>query len=65
MFPNDVFGAEIVTAQFMPIFKVKGHIYHKVGCLFPFSDGQHKYLQMFSSVTTMTTWTPDAEFLLA
>jgi hypothetical protein len=41
------FGAEIVTAQFMPTFKVKGQIYHKAGFLFPFPDGQHKFLQMY------------------
>lgn len=29
------FGAEIITAQFMPTFKVKGQIYHKVGSLLP------------------------------
>lgn len=41
------FGAEIITAQFMPTFKVKGQIYHKAGSLLPFPDGQHKFLQMY------------------
>ena len=41
------FGAEIVTAQFMPTFKVKGQIYHKAGSLLPFPDDQHKFLQMY------------------
>ncbi|GFS82586.1 uncharacterized protein NPIL_551101 [Nephila pilipes] len=41
------FGAEIITTHFMPIFKVKGQIYHKVGSLLPFPKGQHKFLQMY------------------
>ncbi|XP_039282934.1 uncharacterized protein LOC120351055 [Nilaparvata lugens] len=41
------FGAEIVTAQFMPTFKIKGQIYHKAGSLLPFSDSDHKFLQMY------------------
>ncbi|XP_013793811.1 uncharacterized protein LOC106477832 [Limulus polyphemus] len=41
------FGAEIVTAQFMPTFKVKGQIYHKAGSLLQFPDGQYKFLQMY------------------
>jgi hypothetical protein len=40
-------GANIVTAQFMPTFKVKGQIYHKAGSLLPFPGGQHKFLQMY------------------
>ncbi|VDN00239.1 unnamed protein product, partial [Onchocerca ochengi] len=32
------FGAEIVTTQFMPTFKVKGQIYHKAGSLIPLPD---------------------------
>ncbi|XP_075210401.1 uncharacterized protein LOC142317738 [Lycorma delicatula] len=41
------FGAEIVTTQFMPTFKIKGQIYHKAGSLLPFSDSDHKFLQMY------------------
>ncbi|VDM96747.1 unnamed protein product [Onchocerca ochengi] len=41
------FGAEIITTQFMPNFKVKGQICHKAGSLFPLPDGQHKFLQMY------------------
>ncbi|GFW26455.1 uncharacterized protein TNCV_1163921 [Trichonephila clavipes] len=41
------FGAEIITTHFMPTFKVKGQIYHKVGSLLPFPNGQHKFLQMY------------------
>ena len=41
------FAVEILTAQFMTTFKVKGQIYHKVGSLLPFPDGQHKFLQMY------------------
>ncbi|GFV20166.1 uncharacterized protein TNCV_4194641 [Trichonephila clavipes] len=41
------FGAEIVTAQFMPTFKIKGQIYHKAGSLLPFKDSDHKFLQMY------------------
>ncbi|GFT86606.1 uncharacterized protein TNCV_5138521 [Trichonephila clavipes] len=41
------FGAEIVTAQFMQTFKIKGQIYHKAGSLLPFKDSDHKFLQMY------------------
>ncbi|XP_075211201.1 uncharacterized protein LOC142318522, partial [Lycorma delicatula] len=41
------FDAEIVTSQFMPTFKIKGQIYHKAGSLFPFTDSDHKFLQMY------------------
>ncbi|VDN02485.1 unnamed protein product, partial [Onchocerca ochengi] len=41
------FGAEIVTTQFMPTFKVKGQLYHKVGSSLPLPDGQHKFLPMY------------------
>ncbi|GFU18644.1 uncharacterized protein NPIL_1491 [Nephila pilipes] len=41
------FGAEVITTHFMPTFKVKGQIYHKVGSLLPFPNGQHKFLQMY------------------
>ena len=41
------FGAEIVTVQFMPTFKIKGQIYQKAGSLFPFPDSDHKLLQMY------------------
>ncbi|VDK78863.1 unnamed protein product [Onchocerca ochengi] len=41
------FGAEIVTTQFTPAFKVKGQIYHEAGSLLPLPDGQHKFLQMY------------------
>ena len=46
-FQMTLFAAEIITAQFMPTFKVKGQIYHKVGSLLPFPDGPHKFLQMY------------------
>ena len=46
-FQMTLFAAEIITAQFMPTFKVKGQIYHKVGSLLPFPEGQHKFLQMY------------------
>ena len=39
-------GAEIVTSQFMPTFKVKGQIYSKADALLLFPDSQHKLLQM-------------------
>ena len=42
-----LFAVEIITAQFIPTFKVKGQIYHKVGSLLPFPDGQPKFLQMY------------------
>jgi hypothetical protein len=38
------FGAEIITAQFMPTFKIEGQIYHKAGSLLPFPDSGHKFL---------------------
>ncbi|GFT82255.1 uncharacterized protein TNCV_4650671 [Trichonephila clavipes] len=41
------FGVEIVTAEFMPTFKIKGQIYHKAGSLLPFKDSDHKFLQMY------------------
>ncbi|VDM92855.1 unnamed protein product [Onchocerca ochengi] len=41
------FGAEIVTTQCMPTFKVEGQIYHKAGSLLPLPDGEHKFLQMY------------------
>ncbi|GFS35842.1 uncharacterized protein NPIL_49071 [Nephila pilipes] len=41
------FGADVITTHFMPTFKVKGQIYHKVGSLLPFPNGQHKFLQMY------------------
>ncbi|GFT19643.1 uncharacterized protein NPIL_659171 [Nephila pilipes] len=41
------FGAEVIRTHFMPTFKVKGQIYHKVGSLLPFPNGQHKLLQMY------------------
>ncbi|VDK84823.1 unnamed protein product [Onchocerca ochengi] len=34
------FGAEIVTTQYMPIFKVKGQIYHKAGSLLLLPDDE-------------------------
>ena len=40
------FGADSVTAQFMPSFKIKGQIYHKAGSLLPFQDSIYKFLQM-------------------
>ncbi|GFT34860.1 uncharacterized protein NPIL_15091 [Nephila pilipes] len=40
-------GAEVITTHFMPTFKVKGQIYHKVGSLLPFSNDQHKFLQTY------------------
>ncbi|GFS70062.1 uncharacterized protein NPIL_192751 [Nephila pilipes] len=42
------FGAEVITTHFIPTFNVKGQIYHKVGSLLPFPNGQHKFLQMYS-----------------
>ncbi|GFT80459.1 uncharacterized protein NPIL_506111 [Nephila pilipes] len=41
------FGTEVITTRFMPTFKVKGQIYHKVASLLPFPNGQHKFLQMY------------------
>ncbi|GFT57739.1 uncharacterized protein NPIL_300051 [Nephila pilipes] len=41
------FGAVVITTHRMPTFKVKGQIYHKVGSLLPFPNGQHKILQMY------------------
>ncbi|GFW76680.1 uncharacterized protein TNCV_4943971 [Trichonephila clavipes] len=41
------FGVEIITTYFMSTFKVKGQIYHKVGSLLLFPNGQHKFLQMY------------------
>ena len=41
-------GAKIENQdQFMPIFKVKGQIYHKAGSLLPFSGENHKFLQLY------------------
>ena len=41
MFPNQDQG------HFMPIFKVKGEIYHRADSLLPFSGEHHKFLQLY------------------
>ena len=41
------FGAEIVTAQFMPTLEIKRQIYHQAGSLLPFPDSGHTFLQMY------------------
>ena len=41
------FGGQIENQdQFIPTFKVKGQIYHRAGSLLPFSDENHKFLQL-------------------
>ncbi|GFX87395.1 helitron_like_N domain-containing protein [Trichonephila clavipes] len=42
------FGAtNIVSANYMPTFKVQGQIYHHVGSLLPLPKANHKYLQIY------------------
>ena len=42
------FGAQFENPdQFMPTFKVIGHIYHRAGSLLSFSGENHKFLQLY------------------
>ncbi|XP_071036949.1 uncharacterized protein [Parasteatoda tepidariorum] len=42
------FGAtNIVSANYMPTFKVQGQIYHHAGSLLPLTNADHKYLQIY------------------
>nr|XP_042905176.1 uncharacterized protein LOC122270735 [Parasteatoda tepidariorum] len=47
-FPMTSFGAtNIVSANYMPTFKVQGQIYHHAGSLLPLPNADHKYLQIY------------------
>ena len=48
MFPNDVVGCQNRKSRSIyAYFKVKGQIYQKAGSLLPFSDENHKFLQLY------------------
>ncbi|GFT10618.1 hypothetical protein TNCV_1943561 [Trichonephila clavipes] len=54
------FGTEIIRNHFIPTFEIKEQVSHKTGLLFPFTDGQHKLLQMYvmgdSKNVTLRDW---------